>query len=101
MDVGSGRVRFRFGWGFDRSIGQEQIADAYRTRWPLIAGIGWRIGGGCVGLIGSRKGVVEVVLRAPCRARILGLPYRFRRIAVSLEDPDGFLAEIRGSSTTA
>jgi hypothetical protein len=100
VEVEPGRVRFRFGWGFDQTIGREQIVDAYRTGWPLIAGIGWRIGGGCVGLIGSRTGVVEVVLREPRRARVVGLPYTFRRIAVSLEDPEGFLAQIRRSATT-
>jgi hypothetical protein len=100
VEVDPGRVRFRFGWGFDQTIGREQIVDTYRTRWPLIGGIGWRIGGSCVGLIGSRAGVVEVVLRTPRRDRVIGLPYTFGRIAVSLEDPEGFLAQIRGSATT-
>ena len=90
VDVEPGRVRFRFGWGFDQTIGREQIADAYRTRWPLIFGIGWRIGGSCVGLIGSRTGVVEVVLRAPRRARVISLPYTFRRIAGLARGSRGF-----------
>jgi len=101
VEVEPGRVRFCFGWGFDQTIGREQIVDAYRTGWPLIGGIGWRIGGSRVGLIGSRTGVVVVVLREPCRARVVGLPYRFRRIAVSLEDPEGFLAQFRRSPSTA
>jgi hypothetical protein len=99
VEVEPARVRFRFGWGFDRTVARSDIVDAYRTDWPFIAGVGWRLGGGCVGLIGSTSGVVEVVLHEPLQVRLVGLPYRCRRIAVSLEDPDGFLAELRGAGS--
>lgn len=95
VDVEPGQVRFRFGWGFDQRIARRQIVDAHRTRWPWYCGIGWRIcGRRCVGLIGSWSGVVEVALRKPRRVRIFGLPYTCHRIAVSLQDPEAFLAEL-------
>lgn len=87
-------VRFRFGPGFDLTVSRADIVDAYRTTWPLLGGIGWRIGGKRVGLIGSYADVVEIELHAMRRARVYGLPYSFRRLAVSLEDPDGFIGEL-------
>lgn len=100
-EISGNDIRFRFGHGFDLTVTHEDVVDAYRTDWPLIGGIGWRIGGKCVGLIGSCSGVVEIVLRESRRGRVYGLPYTFRRIAISLEDPDGFLGELRGTSTAA
>lgn len=95
VEVGDDGVRVRFGPGFDLTVERRDIADAYRRAWPLLGGVGWRIGGKTVGLIGSYAGVVEVELREVRRARVFGLPYSFRRIAVSLEDPEGFLDELR------
>ena len=46
-----------------------------------------------VGLIGSYQGVVEVKLRTRTRAWAV---FPCDRIAVSLEDPDGFIAAIGG-----
>jgi hypothetical protein len=48
-----------------------------------------------VALIGSREGVVEITFAEPVRHRVLRVfPVRWRRLVVSMADPDGFLAEL-------
>lgn len=95
VDVGPTTVRFRFGLLFDEEVPRVALARVRRGRWPWYGGIGWRLGaGGAVGLIGSLDGVVEIELREPRRVRLLGIPWRCRRIFVSLEDPAGFLREL-------
>lgn len=95
VDVGPMAVRFRFGPLFDEEIPRSELARARRARWPWYGGIGWRLSaGGVVGLIGALQGVVELELREPRRVRVIGIPWRCRRIFVSLEDPSAFLAEL-------
>jgi hypothetical protein len=98
VEVTADAVRFRFGWGFDERLPRADLAAARRARWPWYRGIGWRLWPGCIGLIGSLSGVVEIALARPRRARVFGVPWTFRWIAVSFRDPDGFLAEFRGPS---
>jgi hypothetical protein len=96
VEIGGQSVRFRFGWTFDETVPLARIAGARRTTWPFWAGIGWRIASrGRIGLIGSREGVVEVRFRPPRRIRLLFIPWRCRGIAVSLQNPDGFIDALR------
>src|SRR5579884_1920498 len=95
VDVTEDSVRFRFGWGFDETVPRADIAGASRASWPMLGGIGWRLWlGGTIGLIGSLDGIVEVRLRSAKRMRAAFIPWRCRRIVVSLLDPDGFVAAI-------
>ncbi len=95
VDLDPVTVWFRFGPLFDERIPRVAVAGARRSRWPWYGGIGWRLSaGGIVGLIGALDGVVEVELREPRRVRVAGIPWRCRRIFVSLELPDAFLAEL-------
>jgi hypothetical protein len=94
VDVTEDAVRFRFGWSFDTTVPRADIDGAARISWPVIAGLGWRLWGDRIGLIGSLSGVVEVRLRTPHRVRLVGIPWRCRRIAVSLQDPDAFLTAL-------
>ncbi len=94
VEVSDGTVTFRFGL-FETTIPKEDIASAHHSRWPALGGIGWKIGGrGTLGLIGSLKGIVEVRLRCPQPIRVLWIPVKMRRLFVSLEEPDAFLAEV-------
>ena len=43
---------------------------------------------------GSLHGVVTLAIEPPVRARAFGLPIRLRWLAMSLRDPDGFLAAL-------
>ena len=40
------------------------------------------------------KGIVEVRLRCPRPIRVLWVPFKMRRVFVSLEDPEAFLIEL-------
>jgi hypothetical protein len=91
-EVSADGIHFRFGPWFDRTIARSKIASASRRDWPWWMGVGWRSDlRGLVGLIGSTMGVVEIRLTEPLR-RWAGL--KCDRIAVSFDDPDGFLDEI-------
>jgi hypothetical protein len=59
----------------------------------MVDGDWWRTNmRGLIGLIGSYEGVVEVKPRGPIRSWVGIFPCQ--RIAVSLEDPDAFIAAI-------
>src|SRR3712207_1765470 len=95
-------VRFRFGWAFDETVPLTEVADARPTTWPLWAGIGWRITmRGRIGLIGSRRGVVDVRLRSARRVRLVIIPWRCRGIAVSLIDGEGFVTALRAAASAS
>lgn len=68
---------------------------AVQTRdWSWLLGIGIRIAADkTLGLIGSSDGVVQIALREPTVDGVLFLR-RPRNIAVSLEDPEGFIAAV-------
>jgi hypothetical protein len=96
VDVEPDRVRFRFGWPFDQAVPRDAIAGVARVEWPWYWGIGWRVGPlNRVGLIGSRRGVVEVRLREPHRVVLTVFPWRVRRIAVSVQDPEALVAALK------
>lgn len=97
VEVEPGTVTFRFGT-FEARIPRADISGASRERWPLLGGIGWRVGPGTVGLIGSLENVVEVRLRQPHRVSVFWLPVKARRVFVSLADPEAFLADL-GAAT--
>ena len=97
VDVGKNDVRFGFGVIFHETVARVDIASVREARWPLLAGIGWRMTlDRRIGLIGARSGVVEVRLREPRQVRfgLFRLPWRFEAICVSLQDPAGFVAAL-------
>src|SRR5215203_4744871 len=97
VDVQPEHVRFRFGPLFNQVIPRAQIAGAEAIDWPWWKGVGWRAWADTYGLIGAREGVVGVRLRSSRRAWLLFIPWRYRVIAVSLQDPEGFLGMINGA----
>lgn len=92
VEVSDADVRFRFGAGFDRTLPRDSIAGVARGSWPMINGIGVRAGGELFGLIGSTAGIVEVAFVDSMPLPFAGWPWSARRLAVSLDDPDGFVA---------
>ncbi len=90
-------VRVRLGWGFAASIPRRAITGA--GRGPDVRGItagahGWR---GRWLVNGSREGIVRLDVDPPARAWTLGFPLRLRRLDVSLEEPERFLATLGAS----
>lgn len=101
LDLDNDSVRVRLGWGFSAHIPRRTITAAGRA--PDINGItagahGWR---GRWLVNGSRRGIVRLDVDPPTRAWTLGIPIRLRQLAVSLEDPDGFLAALALPDATA
>jgi hypothetical protein len=43
---------------------------------------------------GSSQGIIMLTIDPPARARVLGVPIRVRELAVSLDDPVGFVAAL-------
>jgi hypothetical protein len=92
VELDKENLTFRFGFFYQQTFPRSEIEAASPREWPLWLGVGWRTTfRGTVGLIGSYQGVVEVRLRSP--ARTWGL-ISYDRLAVSLEEPEQFLAEL-------
>lgn len=93
VEVTDDGVAFNYGMLFRRKVPRSEIVDAYTREWPWWYGIGWRSDlRGVVGLVGSYQNVVEVKLAS--RSRAWGV-FPCDRIAVSMEDPAGFIAAVK------
>jgi|JRYL01.1.fsa_nt_gb hypothetical protein len=87
LDVQLGMARVR--------VPYANVREAKRRTWPWYLGIGIRIAGDkTLGLVGSTKGVVQLSFREPTVDGVLFMR-RPNHLAVSLEDPEGFLAELQ------
>ena len=83
-----------FGLLFKRAIPFGDVKEVFARSWPFLYGIGWRSNlRGVIGLVGSYSGVVEIRLNE--RSRAWGV-FPCDRIGVSLEDPEGFIAAVKG-----
>jgi hypothetical protein len=99
VEVFPDTLTFRFGF-FVEVVARSEIESAARARWPLWCGVGWRLGVDRIGLISAARNVVELRLREPRRTVML-LPWRYKRIFVSLADADGFLAALAEQGAAA
>jgi hypothetical protein len=85
-------VTFCFGMLFGHTIPRSNIASVKRRDWPIWGGVGWRADMfNMVGLIGSYDNVVEIELKEPITYWRVG---RCKRLAISLEQPDEFVAAL-------
>lgn len=93
VELDDALVTVRLGWTFRARFPRHLIVAAKRGRNVLLtAGAhGWR---GRWLVNGAGTGIVEVHLADPARAWVVGFPVRLRVLAVSLDDPDGFLAAL-------
>jgi hypothetical protein len=90
VEIAEDSITARFGWLFNQTIPRDEIESAELVPWPWWAGIGLRLlyFNGGVGLVGSYDGVVEIRFRQ--RRRLWGFT-GYRRLAVSIEEPERFL----------
>lgn len=96
VEIGPDTVRVRMGWSFSAHIPRGAIRSAARDSAPVL---GWGVhgfGGGWL-VNGSSRGLVRLRIDPPCRAYVLGVPVRLRTLRLSLDDPDAFLAGLRGA----
>jgi len=85
-------VTFCFGMLFSHTIQRSNIANVKRREWPIWLGVGWRTDFlNSVGLIGSFSNVVEIELKEPITFWRFA---RCTRLAISLEQPDEFVAAL-------
>ena len=94
VELDDDSLRVQLGWGFTARIPRRSISTA--ARGPDVSGItagahGWR---GRWLVNGSRQGIVRLDIDPPVRAWTLAIPVSLRRLLVSLEDPEGFLAAL-------
>jgi len=100
VELREDELQVRMGWGFAARIPRHSITRARRLGrrrdiWYAV-GIHSLLGGRWI-VNGSLHGVVTLQIEPPVRARAFGLPIRLRWLAMSLRDPDGFLAALGGS----
>lgn len=93
VELEGDQLALRFGVLFSQRMPVSDVASAAGRSWAWWQGYGVRAWGDQLGLIGSAENVVELTLREPKRVSIGFVPWPFgvRRIAVSLEDPQGFM----------
>ena len=88
-------IRVRLGWAFSARIPRRLVIRAgpgHKPRIPLTAGAhGWA---GRWLVNGAADGIVEIELAERVRAFTAGFPVRLKTLAVSLDDPDGFLGAL-------
>jgi hypothetical protein len=97
VDVSDEDLQVHMGWGFHARIPRRSIKQANRLRrrrdiWYAV-GIHTLLRGRWI-VNGSLQGVVTLELAPPVPARAYGVPIHLRWLAVSLEDPEGFLAAL-------
>jgi len=98
--LGDDGMHFRFGLLFNRTIPYDQVAAVFPRSWPFLYGVGWRSNlRGVIGLTGSYHDVVEV--RLTKRIGNWAGVFPVDRIAVSLEEPEAFIAELSARASLA
>jgi hypothetical protein len=100
VELSADDLQVRMGWGFAARIPRRSIQLARRLGAPqeIWHAVGIHaLWGGRWMVNGSLHGVVTLAIEPPVRARALGLPIRLRWLAMSLGDPEGFLAALGGS----
>jgi hypothetical protein len=91
----------QMGWAFRARIPRHTIAQA-RRRSPIwyTAGAHSTFSGRWI-INASAHGIVALTLNAPCPARTLGIPIRFKRVDIGLEEPEAFLVALGGPPSGA
>src|SRR5215207_11145258 len=92
--VNAERLQVRFGT-FRYTIRRTNLVSArqVQAKWSYGVGVHSNFVSNLI-VNGSLHGLVELQLRQHQRAAILFIPVRYRRLFVSLEDPEAFLAAL-------
>ncbi|HXQ44413.1 MAG TPA: hypothetical protein VN816_07220 [Acidimicrobiales bacterium] len=95
VELSGEELHVRMGWAFRARVPRAQITGA-RAVTGLVGGIGvhgWR---GRWLVNGSMSGIVGIDIDPAARAVAVGIPVHLHYLALSLEDPEGFLAAVGG-----
>jgi hypothetical protein len=95
VELQGGEVRVRMGWGFRARFPGTAVRSATEHRQrPLNRGVHGFAGRWLVN--GSGQGIVSLELEPRQRGYVMGFPVRLRSLLVSVEDPAGLIAALRG-----
>jgi hypothetical protein len=98
VELGPDDLQVRMGWAFQARIPRSALLRPRRGR-NLWFSIGVHGGFGIWAVNGSARGTVWVDVDPPVRARAVGFPIRLRRLALGLEDPEGFIYALGATQT--
>lgn len=93
VEVDADRLRARMGWMFQADVPLSSIMGARRFK-GLVGGIGvhgWR---GTWLVNGGVRGVVNIDIDPPARARVLGVPVRLKTLQVGVQSPEELIAAL-------
>lgn len=93
VQVGEGHVRLRYGALGSFDVPVSSVDRLSSMRWPAWAGIGVRIAMKMVAFVGRSGPTALLEMSEPVRVRA-PLPWRTERLAVGVEDVDGFLRAV-------
>lgn len=93
VELSDGRISVRFSWAFHADLSRASLAGVGRDHHKVG---GWGVHGwrGAWLVNGSAHGLVRMTFDPPGRGRLLGFPVTVRRLRVSLEEPEAFLAAL-------
>jgi len=93
VELGAEELHVKMGWDFRARVPRRAITGA-RAESGRVGGVGvhgWR---GRWLVNGSMERIVSIDIEPEARALATGLPVHVHYLALSLEDPDGFLAAL-------
>lgn len=92
VEIAKGKLHVKYG-RLEQSFPLEAVDSAEAAEWPIWAGIGPRYVPGTVGLVGTYVNTVLVRFAEPQRWLFMfRLP--FKRLFLSMKDPEGFIAAL-------
>jgi len=84
------------GWAFSARFPRSAVARVARaTGKPISRGVHGGFGRWLVN--GSGDGLVEITFEPVQRGRVMGVPVRLEKLVVSVDDPDGVIAQLQRS----
>ena len=93
VDIDGNHLRVRMGWTFRADIPLSSVTGA-KPFSGLAGGVGvhgWR---GTWLVNGGIRGIVEIAVDPPARAKVFGVPVRLRVLQVSVESPEELIAAL-------
>lgn len=93
IELSDFNLRVRMGWAFRADIPITSIRKIRRENrgWWGVGVHGW---GGDWLVNGSPRGVVGVTIDPPAPSRVIGFPVKLRKLYISVENPDEFIAAV-------
>ena len=95
VTVDGDRLRVRMGWMFQAEVPIASVTGV-KAHHGLVGGIGVHGGRGWWLVNGGIKGIVEITIDPPVKARVLGVKARLNRLQVGVESPEELMAALSG-----